>query len=120
MSINSVKILCSGCDYRADDYFRPVRIRYSTSIGGTVETGRARGWCFNCRKFSYIEDLDCEHLQRDLALKNRTLDETKQRLEETGQRMLSRIKYYDERRGLRGYQKQLGRDTRKIATSSMC
>ena len=42
MSIDSARIICTGCDYETSEVYRPIRILYLTSNGQTVATGRIR------------------------------------------------------------------------------
>lgn len=39
MSIESARVVCTGCDYEAREVFRPILIRYQTGNGQFIETG---------------------------------------------------------------------------------
>lgn len=76
MSIASVSIVCSNCNFKVVKTSRPILLEYE--IGGKVfETGRKYGWCFQCDSISDIEpefnvnDIksNIETLKQDLVLK---------------------------------------------------
>ena len=71
MSIDSARVFCTGCDYETREVYRPVRIRYQMANGKTIETGRSKGWCFDCSGYSDIEKIDEENLREDLVSKER-------------------------------------------------
>ena len=55
MSIDSARVVCTGCDYETRDLMRPVRVRYQAEDGKSVETGCATGWGYDCADYSSIE-----------------------------------------------------------------
>lgn len=67
MSIDSARIVCTGCDYETLEVYRPIQIRYQTKNGRTVETGCAKGWCYNCASYSDIEGINPGELHDELV-----------------------------------------------------
>jgi len=100
MSIDSARIVCSGCDYETRELYRPIRIRYETSNGKTVETGRAKGWCYNCGGYSDIERLDQGDLHAKLVSKESERLDARQRLDEINRGFLANLRHRSERRQL--------------------
>lgn len=112
MSIDSARIVCTGCDYETRELYRPIRIRYETSNGKSVETGRAKGWCFNCGGYSDIEKLDRGDLHTKLVSKESERRDASQRLDGINQGFLANLRNRSERREL---QDQLERLDEEIA-----
>jgi len=71
MSIDSAMIVCTGCDYETREVYRPIRIRYQTTNGRIIETGRAKGWCYDCASYSDIERMNQGELHDELVSKER-------------------------------------------------
>lgn len=100
MSIDSARIVCTDCDYETRELYRPIRIRYETFNGKTVETGRAKGWCYKCGSYSDIENLDQGDLHSKLVSKESERRDARQRLDEIDSGFLASLRHRTERREL--------------------
>lgn len=69
MSLPSKKIICTGCNYETNELYQPILLRYQTKLGTAFETWKTIGWCYSCAKYSYIERINLEELQSELASK---------------------------------------------------
>jgi hypothetical protein len=67
MSMNSAKIVCTGCDYQTSEIYRPIRIQYQTASGAVVEASRTKGWCYNCNSYADIERMNRDEFQQELT-----------------------------------------------------
>lgn len=100
MSINSARVVCTSCDYEIHEIYRPIRIRYETKNGKTVETGRAKGWCYDCASYSDIERINQRKLHGELILKERERLEARHRQDELSRGLLSNFRHRSEKRRL--------------------
>lgn len=100
MSIDSAKIVCTGCDYKTIEVFRPIRVQYQISNGRTVETGHAKGWCFDCASYSDIEKINQKNLRNALVIKEHERIEARHHQEKMSHGFLSRFKHRSEKRNL--------------------
>lgn len=100
MSIDSARIVCTGCDYEARELYRPIRIRYETSNGKSVETGRTKGWCYNCGGYSDIEKLDQGDLRTQLDAKENERRDVRQLLDGINTGFIANLRHRSERREL--------------------
>ncbi|KKO47750.1 hypothetical protein VT06_15365 [Arsukibacterium sp. MJ3] len=101
MSIDSGRIVCTGCDYKTLEMYRPILIRYQTKNGKTIETGRAKGWCFGCASYSDIEQIDQVELREELVSKKRERLKTHYRQNKLSSGLLSIFRYRPEKRQLK-------------------
>lgn len=69
MSIDALKIVCTGCDYEGSEVFRPIRIIYEETSGKTIDSTSAKGWCYNCQSYTDIEKINYNELNDELCLK---------------------------------------------------
>ena len=97
MSINSARIVCTGCDYKTSEVYRPILIRYHRASGEPIETGRSKGWCFECAGYSDIEKMDQGELHDSLVSKERERLEVHARLAELERGLFSRFRHRRER-----------------------
>ncbi len=100
MSIVSARIVCTGCGYEILEVYRPVRIRYQTTNGRIVETGCARGWCYNCGNYSDIERMNKEELYAELLSKKRERLEARRRQEDLSHGFLCKFRHRHEKKKL--------------------
>lgn len=100
MSIDSARIVFTGCDYEARELYRPIRIRYETSNGKSVETGRTKGWCYNCGGYSDIEKLDQGDLRTQLDAKENERRDVRQLLDGINTGFIANLRHRSERREL--------------------
>ena len=115
MSIDSARVFCTGCDYETREVYRPVRIRYQMANGKTIETGRSKGWCFDCSGYSDIEKIDEENLREDLVSKERERREQRGRLLELDSGLLAGLRHRSERRRLKYSIERLDEDVAELA-----
>lgn len=100
MSIDSARIVCTGCDYETREVYRPIRIRYQTTNGRIIETGRAKGWCYDCASYSDIERVNQVELHDELVSKERERLEAHHRQDELNRGFLSNFRHRPEKRQL--------------------
>lgn len=100
MSIDSAGIVCTGCDYETREVYRPIQIRYQTTNGRTVKTGRAKGWCYDCASYSDIERMNQGKLHNDLVSKESERLEARHRQDELNRGLLSNFRHRSEKRQL--------------------
>jgi len=100
MSIDSARIVCTGCDYETREVYRPIRIRYQTVNGRTVETGRAKGWCYNCASYSDIERMNQGELHDEMVSKERERLDARHRQDGLNRGFLSNFRHRPEKRQL--------------------
>ena len=92
MSIDSARVVCTGCDYETREVFRPILIRYQTGNGQFIETGRTNGWCYDCTDYSSIERIHPDALREKRALTEQERREARDQLEALSQGLLSRFR----------------------------
>lgn len=80
MSVESSRIVCTGCDYETMDPHRPILIRYVFGDGRSITTGRDKGWCYRCANYSDIEKMDKEGFEREIYDKENERSEANERL----------------------------------------
>ena len=97
MSVNSARIICTGCDYEYREIYRPIRIRYHTKNGRAIETVRDKGWCYGCASYSDIEKLNQKKLHDELVLKERERLEARHRQHELNRGLLSNFMHRSEK-----------------------
>lgn len=97
MSIDSVRIVCTGCDYETLEVYRPILIRYKTTKGRTVETGCAKGWCYDCASYSDIERINQKKLHDELISKEREQLEVRHRQDKLNRGFLSNFRHSSEK-----------------------
>ena len=101
MSIDSSKIICTGCDYESRELYQPILIRYQTTKGAVIEGGQARGWCYQCAGYSSIESMDIRHFYDSLfQVESERLD-LRLRLHRLNRGILPTLKCLAEKRRLR-------------------
>jgi len=101
MSIDSARIVCTGCGYETIEVFRPIRIRYQTTNGRTIETDRAKGWCYDCARYSDIEErMNQGALHDELVSKERQRIKARHRQDELNRGFLSDFRHRSEKRQL--------------------
>lgn len=100
MSIDSARIVCTGCDYEAHEVYRPIWIRYQTTNGRTIETGRTKGWCYDCASYSDIERINQGELHDELISKERKWLEAHHRQDVLNRGFLSNFRHRLEKRQL--------------------
>ncbi len=101
MSIESDKICCTQCDYETLEVYRPIIVIYVLSDGTEVETGRAKGWCYDCDAYADIENVDLGQLQRELGALQQKMDKLGARLECLSRGLLGRLRNASARKRLR-------------------
>ena len=101
MSLDSARIVCTGCDYETREVYRPIVIRYMTANGNAVETGRAKGWCFDCAGYADIKNIDPEVLGAALIAKECERAEADQRRIALSHGFVQRLRNRTERGNLR-------------------
>lgn len=114
MSTDSARIVCTGCDYETHELYRPIRIRYKTSNGKSVETGRTKGWCYNCGGYSDIEDLNQGDLQITLVSMENDRRELSQRLDDLNRGFLAKLRRRSERGELQYQLEQLDNELAEV------
>lgn len=107
MSVNSARIVCTGCGYETREVYRPIRVRYQTANGKIVATGRSKGWCFNCASYSDVEGIDAGQLHARLMSKELERSEKRTRLAELDRGLLAGWRNRSERQLLHYELKQL-------------
>jgi len=100
MSIDSARIVCTVCDYETSEVYHPIRIRYQTTNGMTIETGRAKGWCYGCASYSDIERMNQGALHDELVSKERERLEARHRQDDLNRGFLSDFRHRSEKRQL--------------------
>ena len=80
MSIDALRICCTGCDFEAAEVFEPLRIVYRSDDGKGIESDYQKGWCYRCDTYTHIEHLNAEELREELILKRRERSEFDARL----------------------------------------
>ncbi|WP_153304344.1 hypothetical protein [Desulfosudis oleivorans] len=100
MSIDSARIVCTGCDYETYEVYRPIRIRYQTTNGRAIETGCAKGWCYDCASYSDIERMNQGELHDELVSKERERLEARHHQDELNCGFLSNFRHRSEKRQL--------------------
>lgn len=115
MSIDSARIVCTGCDYETREVYRPIRIRYQTTNGKTIEASRTKGWCYDCASYSDIERMIQREFHAELISKQRDRLEARHRQGELNLGLLSNFRHRSEKRQL---QYQLERLDKEIAELS--
>jgi hypothetical protein len=114
MSIDSARIICTGCDYEASEVYRPIRIRYLYSNGQTVETGRIKGWCYNCASYSDIEKINQGDLYEELNSRERKKFEICQRQQGLNRGILSNFRHRTKKRQLQERLKWLDKEIAEL------
>lgn len=100
MSIDSARIVCTGCDYKTRELYRPIRIRYQTTDGVVLEARRAKGWCYECASYSDIERMNQDELHDELVSKERERLKTRRRQDELNRGFLSGFRHWSKKRQL--------------------
>lgn len=100
MSIDSARIVCTGCDYETRELYMPIRIRYQTASGKNIETGRAKGWCYDCAGYSNIERMNQKEFDDKLVSKERERFEACNRQNELSRGFFSNFRQRAEKRQL--------------------
>lgn len=100
MSIDSARIVCTGCDYETRELYRPIRIRYQTASGKNIETGRAKGWCYDCASYSDIEGLHQREFGDNLISKERERFEARNRQDELSHGFFPNFRHRSEKKQL--------------------
>jgi hypothetical protein len=101
MSIDSARVVCTGCDYETRDLIRPVRIRYQAADGKSVVTGCATGWCYDCADYSSIERINPDVLRKELAQKEQAQREARDQLAALSEGWFSRVRHRAQKGHLR-------------------
>lgn len=114
MSIDSARVVCTGCDYEEKEVYRPIRIRYQTANGRTIETGRAKGWCYNCASYSDIESINPGELHDELVSKERERTEARNRQDELNCGFLSKLRHRAEKKQLQHHLKCLDEEIAEL------
>jgi len=100
MSFDSARIVCTGCDYETLEVYRPIRIRYRTTKGRIIETGCAKGWCYDCASYSDIERMNQGALNEELLSKERERLKARHRQDKLNRSFLSNFQLQLEKRQL--------------------
>ena len=114
MSIDSARIVCTGCDYETREVYRPIRIRYQTMTGRTVESGRASGWCYNCASYSDIERMNQGKFHDELASKERERLDARHLQDELNRSFLSIFRHRSEKRRLQDQLESLDKEVAEL------
>ena len=115
MSIDSARIVCTGCDYETREMYRPFRVRYQTSSGEIVETGRFKGWCYDCAGYSDIEKMNRSKLHDELDSKERRRLEARRRQRELHRGLFAKFRHRSEKRRLESKIQWLDKDIAELS-----
>ena len=110
MSMSSARIVCTGCDYETIDVYSPILIRYQTASGKFIETGRAKGWCYNCSNYSDIEKMNHDQLYDELTSLKREWLKARHRHDELNRGLFSNFRHREEKKQLLGNIKWLNEE----------
>ena len=66
MSLDSKRIVCTGCDYKTRERYVPMELYYCLPDGMIVPGKRRRGWCHECDGYGDIESLAVNEMERVL------------------------------------------------------
>lgn len=114
MSVNSARVVCTGCDYQAIEVFRPILIQYHTAAGELIEASSTKGWCYCCDGYSDIEHLNCAEFQQQLVEKEEERDSVQVQLVQLSSSLFAK---WWHRSTIRWLRRQL--DTLNKGTSSL-
>lgn len=91
MSLPSVRIRCTGCDFSTGDPQRPIILVYRFDDGREARTSRAKGWCYDCGAYGDIEAaLDPDAIRGSLADQERQRRKIRTQLKHLGVREVER------------------------------
>lgn len=65
MSIDSERVSCTRCCYQTLESHRPIVLVYVVEGEEPIETGRGKGWCYDCDAYVDTERLDRERLKQE-------------------------------------------------------
>lgn len=91
MPFLTTKIICTGCEYSAGEIPGSIRVLYQVGGGAFVESGYRCGWCFNCEKYSKIEDLETGDLRNEIQEKSDELSESMRQVSEIKRNIFSSV-----------------------------
>ncbi len=100
MSIDSARIVCTGCNYETRELYQPILIRYQTTNGKSIKTGRTKGWCYDCASYSNIERMNQGELSDKLVSKELELLEARHRQDELNRGFFSKFRHRSEKNKL--------------------
>lgn len=101
MSMNSARVVCTGCDYQTREMYRPIRVQYQTAEGNITETSCTKGWCYSCDGYSDIEHLNSAEFQQQHVAQEHERDEILVQLEQLSCGLFWRWRHRSARRQLK-------------------
>jgi hypothetical protein len=116
MSIDSKKICCTECDFETQELYRPILIVYRLSNGVEVKAGYTKGWCFDCRDYVNIEDMNLHRLQERLVAKEQERRGKQIRTSELSSVFLAGLRNQSELRNLRYSITRLDEEVRELGS----
>ena len=114
MSIDSARVVCTGCSYETRELYRPVVLRYQTTPGSHVETVPAKGWCYDCAEYLYIENMHPAALRAQLDNAERSRQAVRRRQNELNGGFLSRFQNRSERQQLQYQLEEVDKQITKL------
>lgn len=114
MSINSARVVCTGCNYETSEVYRPIIIRYQTTNGLTVEASRTKGWCYKCESYADIENINREEFQEKLISQKHERDQIHHLQEELSRSLFSKLLSRSKRRQLEFQLERLDESIRSL------
>jgi hypothetical protein len=114
MSIDSKKICCTGCEFETREFYRPILIVYRLKNGKEIDTGRAKGWCFNCGDYVDIENLNLDQLREARIVKAREIENYQIRAGELTKRFLASLRNRAEKTDLQCSITRLDEEIQKL------
>lgn len=114
MSLEPSRIVCTGCNYEAVDYYRPIEIRYIFTDGESIATHRDKGWCYGCATYSDIEWIDEKNLLAELSAKMSKLSAGRDRLGQIGNEIFAFLKKRQEKKQLNHQIEELERSVLEL------
>jgi hypothetical protein len=94
MSIESQRVVCTGCDFETRELYRPIRVQYQLASGKVIEVGRRKGWCYTCDTLVEIEDMDPGEIQKRLDRKEAECATVRHALTKLKRGFLGRLKRF--------------------------
>lgn len=97
MSYDALKIICTGCDFEANELFEPIAVIYRHDSGEEVKWSKTAGWCYRCDTYSYIENIDPHTLRSDLLAMEQQSEEALTYLADLSNGFLAQLRHKSKR-----------------------
>jgi hypothetical protein len=115
MSIDAVRICCTGCDFEALETFASTGVVYRLSEGKEIRSYPLRfGWCYRCDGYRQIENMDADRFRRQLNSNRRARARCERRLNDLSKRFLGGLRSRSERRRFRSKRDELDSTIHKL------